>query len=948
MKSTVLKISSMLCLAAGLLGCVDEEKQSMLATDRPFAYVKRDMPKIQPVYSAKTRAAIDVRAPYAFNPGAQLLVADRIASDVDTVDILADFFGGEYDVKDLDVSTDGNRMVFAAHGPENHPRENSWNIYLYDFSSREVTRVIQDDDLANAAEDTSPAFGNDGRLVFSSNRQAGKLAASGQDILNMTSDTRQYILDYNEPASLLHTMKVDGTQIEQITYGHYHDVEPTAMQDGRFVFLRWGQNYEILGNCVVDSENPEFFVHPNGGGWGHTNGGEYPDGLSDPKDWSEEEKCEFASEVDGQAVLITDVYGMYRVSPTGANTHRYYGNGEPATDDSQFLQIMDPIETQNGNLVTIVKHLYNPMSGGDMIEIDTENFQRDGLSQESTLELYNGGVERSISPGSVQLYPGQISPAGWYSAIWPYDDDTGRLLTSWSQCVGTVDDDHVRCTEDEARELSVQPRYGIWAVNPDDQTRLPVLRPRENQLITDIVIGQLDADAEEYDPSYADSLVGTGFGAVHLHTVYDLDGVDKAASLGGIAEMADPTQHAMSERSERYIQVIAPVEVPADLQDIATPTELFGAGSGPMWDILGYGRIEPDGSALLKIPADQTFTFRVVNGYGKQIELLDREDYPFSYLKSHPFTMRLEDGEVRECNGCHLEESQMPHGRFDIAPPSANAGGVEGYSFTNTNPAIRVRHTADTMAETLALFRGGAISGSGDMSYTNFWALDGSNPVEAEARYAQLTTTMPLSESSCAYNWVKDCRITINYADHIQSLWEVPRPAIAGHDDPGPEHACQGCHNKGNPEVANLGNGGELVLTGRADAWNPDHIESYVQLFNARAYFKYQNGSFVKVTASDPTEVCSEFVDPPYVVESTDTEICYARRLMSARGAMASANFFRLFDDDPDDDRYNFDPNGVGSKVDHRGWLSPHELKMIAEWLDTGAHYYNDPEAYPR
>lgn len=948
MKSSNLGLASAVFAVVGLLGCVGGEDAANLAVDRPFAYVKRDMPQAQQTYSATTRAAIDIRAPYNFNPGAQLLVADRIASDAEAVDILAGYFGGEYDVKDLDVSADGKQIIFAAHGPDSHPTDNSWNIYRYDFSSGEVTRLIEDDDLANAAHDTGPAFGNDGRIVFSSDRQAGKLAVSGQDITSMTTDTRQYILDFDEPASLLHTMAPDGSQIEQITYGHYHDVEPTAMRDGRFVYVRWGQNFEILNNCIVDSENPEFFVHPNGGGWGHTNGGDYPDGLSDPKDWSEEEKCTFASEVDGQAILVTDIYGMYRVSPTGANSHRYYGSSEPATDDTQFLQIIDPIEDQNGNLLSIVKHLYNPMFGGDVIEINTENFQRESLSVEDDTQLFKGGIERSISPGDVQLYPGQISPAGWYSALWPYDDSTGRLLTSWSQCIGTVEGEHAQCASEEDREISVQARYGLWAVDLEDNTRLPVVRPKDNQLITDIVIGQFDADAEKYQPSYADSLKGTGFGALHLHTAFDLDGVDKATEVGGIRALADPTQHDMTQRSERFVQVIAPVEVPADLQEAATPTQLFGAGNGPMWDILGYGRIEPDGSVLLKIPADQEFTFRIVNGYGKHIELLDSDSYLFSYLKSHPYTLRLEDGEVRECNGCHDAASQMPHGRFDIAPASANVGGVEGYAFPNTNTAIKTQYDYDTMAETLALYRGGLISGSGDMSYTDYWKPDGSTPVEQEARYAQLTTTLPLSESSCAYEWTKDCRVTINYTDHIQALWEVPRASIAGNSVPGPQHSCQGCHNKGNPDVANLGNGGDLVLTGRTDAWNPEHIESYVQLFNARAYYKYQNGGFSKVTATDPTEVCSDFVDPPYIVDEADGDICYARRLMSARGAIASANFFTLFDDDPDDDRYRFDPDNVGGKVDHRGWLTSHELKLIAEWLDTGAHYYNDPDAYPQ
>ena len=67
-------------------------------------------------------------------------------------------------------------------------------------------------------------------------------------------------------------------------------------------------------------------------------------------------------------------------------------------------------------------------------------------------------------------------------------------------------------------------------------------------------------------------------------------------------------------------------------------------------------------------------------------------------------------------------------------------------------------------------------------------------------------------------------------------------------------------------------------------------------------------------------------------------------------GAIASARFFSLFDDDPDDDAYEVEAlDSTGAKKDlsfHRGMLTPAELRLIAEWLDTGAHYYNDTDKY--
>jgi hypothetical protein len=52
---------------------------------------------------------------------------------------------------------------------------------------------------------------------------------------------------------------------------------------------------------------------------------------------------------------------------------------------------------------------------------------------------------------------------------------------------------------------------------------------------------------------------------------------------------------------------------------------------------------------------------------------------------------------------------------------------------------------------------------------------------------------------------------------------------------------------------------------------------------------------------------------------------------VSPAGAQASARFFSRFD--------------TGGS--HAGYLTTAELRLIAEWLDIGAQYYNDPFAAP-
>jgi hypothetical protein len=43
-----------------------------------------------------------------------------------------------------------------------------------------------------------------------------------------------------------------------------------------------------------------------------------------------------------------------------------------------------------------------------------------------------------------------------------------------------------------------------------------------------------------------------------------------------------------------------------------------------------------------------------------------------------------------------------------------------------------------------------------------------------------------------------------------------------------------------------------------------------------------------------------------------------------------------------------FDVGGTGCRTQpHVGYMSPHELRLVAEWLDIGAQYYNNPFDVP-
>jgi hypothetical protein len=58
---------------------------------------------------------------------------------------------------------------------------------------------------------------------------------------------------------------------------------------------------------------------------------------------------------------------------------------------------------------------------------------------------------------------------------------------------------------------------------------------------------------------------------------------------------------------------------------------------------------------------------------------------------------------------------------------------------------------------------------------------------------------------------------------------------------------------------------------------------------------------------------------------------------MTAGSANGSeATFFRIFDGSYHD-----------PVLDHTGYLTPAELRLISEWLDIGGQFYNDPFVAP-
>ncbi len=472
------------------------DRDLALSDDTPFVVVERDVTsastsnqdQFKSALESRDTSPLDLSSPYQFNPGARLLFRSSLDVDAIEFDALESYFGSPgYDVKDMNVSKDGSKLIFAAHGPAGNVSHRTWSIYEFDFDTLEVRRIIEDDELANAGQDTNPTYGSDGIIVFSSDRAAGNPNNPIDRFVAENEDC--YKVGPSERPSLLHSMTGTGENIVQLTYGNNHDTTPTTLLDGRVSFIRWSRSYELLTNC------------PDGTKVADLAPADLPNGLSNPATWSNEQKCAYAIDTPIGPALASNNYSLLTINQDGSQMEALYKTVSAEASDEEFLYIDNIVQGEDGYLVAVLKHQYNQFMGGSLIKLREPVENADN-------RVYGELSPVPVTSGEVNLYPSQLSAKGWYSAIAPYRDGTQRFLVSWSQCAVVNDGVSSFCqgTDDQGEANG---KYGIWMYDPATDSRLPVITAKSNVVYSELALNQphvgLDLPFEPYNPNYVDN-----------------------------------------------------------------------------------------------------------------------------------------------------------------------------------------------------------------------------------------------------------------------------------------------------------------------------------------------------------------------------------------------------------------------------------------------------------
>jgi len=501
------------------------------------------------------------------------------------------------------------------------------------------------------------------------------------------------------------------------------------------------------------------------------------------------------------------------------------------------------------------------------------------------------------------------------------------------------------CTAAIASGANVQlapPQYTIWMYDVSAGTLSPILAAETNTVIVEPVIMQARTPVPTFIPDFvptgaAATLANNtngGMGLLVIRSVYDFDGIDEVAvetagALPNIAALADPKQATADQRPARFVRIEKAVEIP-DRTVRKINDSAFGPAGMGMREILAYAPVEPDGSVKIELPADVPFTVDVLDKNARRIGA------------RHTSWMQLIAGETKTCNGCHTAGSANTpsHGRSGLTV-SVNAGApAAGAPFPNTNADLSAANAGDTMADTRAwnTCQSGASTvcsevPSSDVIYTDVWTdpVAAGRPPDAPFSYlySNLTTLIP-TNAHCAI-WDPLCRSTIHYPLHIQPVWSFVRQTLTGGVVTS-DHTCVLCHNPVSAANAVQVPGGQLDLTGSTSTVDTTVVTSYEELLFAHNEQTLNMGVLQDLLVPAP--------GPPDPKTGLPTTIMVPVSLappMVAGSAIGSVTkFLRMFDG-----TYH-DP-----VLDHTGFLTTAELRLIAEWLDIGAQYYNDPFVAP-
>ncbi len=871
------------CSDRGTVDLGDGQHAGGSSTDYGIAYIKRTLPT-DPAELGVMRDKDDLRHFRRYWSKADVYIRERADQSSPEHNITASVTGTDfYDIKDLDVSADGKRLVFAMRGPIAQGQRDfeppNWRIWEYDIASSNLHSVT-DDVTASEGQDVSPHYlPSDsahpyGRILIASTRQRDSklvLLTEGKPGFEAQSED---ILESAFNLTVLDPTQTGPSAFQQISVNTNHDINPTVMADGRILYTRWAHSLLQFANGMH-----LYTINPDG---------------------------------TDQQVLF------------GPHSHNV-GTVDPTTGQPGNVQYVKARQMQDGRVIALIRPTDTGTDFGGNLVIINVNTYAECLQRTAAAggPVPPGGTNPcpamlAATPNDVRTIPGP-SPGGRFNSAYPFWDGTGRVLVSWEQCrlldaSGRI----VPCTDANLAAPNPQiapPLYSAWLLNPGNNTYKPVVPPTEGVMLTDIVTLQARAPPAWIPPLGGSALAGDGDGIIDVRSIYDWADATNSNAIGtetNAQTIARMSTTPADQRGARFLRIIKIVSLGDPRLNDGFPNFdrniALDHSPGYMREIIGYVPIEADGSVRVKVPANIAFT----------LEITDASAHRLNAFPQHSSWLQLRPGEVLQCNGCHnasTATSTTTHGRADLFN-SIYAGDASGRTM-----AQELYGTSTDCSATPC----DAAAPSVDVVYKGTGA---PGDTSINLVYSTLSTPAPDVPTTCENSWSSVCRITTNYAAsaagaaatspaHIDPLWTVDRAT----------HTCTICHTATRTTTVSCTPAGSTTPSNvtlgvpAAGGLELDADPAQLPTQQLRAY--------VQLVSAHTTPTFS--LDAACVPVRTDVQAPAS----ITPGSASASQFFPVL------------TGNVAGTVNHKAYMTASELRLVAEWVDVGAQYYNNPFAAP-
>jgi hypothetical protein len=629
-------------------------------------------------------------------------------------------------------------------------------------------------------------------------------------------------------------------------------------------------------------------------------------------------------------------FAIFRAKPDGTDLFVLYGAHSPGNSYLHPRET-DPNGLFKGYVMSSLMSLSGTQEGGSLQFIDAANYSEINTPATTAVPAQGGQREGTDKP----LADGRgLSEFGRITTPFPLWDGTDRILLAYRPCEVTRNGQVIPCvnltpaervlladetmTPQQKATAAVQDNapaaYGIYMFDPRNNTWLNVAAPPPGFMYTDPIPLQARVEPNATQPTTVDpALAAQDMALIEVRSVYDTDGLQRMAEpmlaagdkpsgcSAGIA--MKPVTAAEPTETRTTVADLVRIKDPADPAYLCTPVrfvravravappsgmgtrQVIGETDFEQQQILGYAPVEPDGSFKLQVPADIPLGLQIVDGQGRAFQ-------------THTNWIQVRPGERRTCDGCHSPRRGA----------ALNSGAVVNALPAALKATLTAQHqSGETMASLRTRLDPSVLSLGAHPVFTDEWADTNKPGVTARASISLKYT----GNASAADDLTTPAPVNgvINYPEHIQPLWTKVRGN-------GGANTCTNCHTD------------TVKLDLRATVAGTGRVVSYEELVLGDPVLDANGQPVTRLVEGVP-----EVVRGPALVNTSSgsqntagqarksrlTEIMFGETLLVGADARTAH------------------PNPPGTAPNHAAMLNRAEKRLLAEWMDLGGQYYNDP-----